>query len=85
MILFDFYRRILMIVCCTYAAIRAAQAIIRWREQLGGDHRHMRVMRGYVTVLLVSTRIRLFGRELAHIVLLTITLAVLLYAHQFVL
>ena len=85
MFLFDFYRRLLMITCCTYAAVRAAQAVIRWREHLGGGEKHKRVMRGYVTVLLASTRIRKFARELTYIVMLSITLVFLLYAHKFVL
>ena len=84
MLLFDVYRRLLLIICVTYAAVRLVQGISRWCRQLSGRERYVRVMRGYVTVLLVSTRIRRFWAELLQIVVLLALLVATLYAHKYV-
>ena len=84
MLLFDFYRRGLMIICTVYALVRLSQAVARWIDRLSGDQPHKRVMRGYVTTLLASIRVRRFWADLLQIAALLVVLGGVLYAHKFV-
>ena len=83
MFLFDLYRRLLMIICGVYAAVRLGQGIARWVHRLTGNEKYTRVMRGYVTLLLVSTRLRRFWAELLQIAVLAGLLIATVYAHTF--
>lgn len=82
--IFDLYRRLLMIICTVYAAVRLGQSAWRWSGRLGGQSRQSRLLRGYVAVMAASIRIRRFGPELLQIVALLVLLGLLVYAHLFV-
>ena len=82
--LFDLYRRLLMIICVVYALVRLGQAAARWVDRLSGHKPHERVVRGYVTALLATVRVRRFWSQLLQIVALLAVLGGVLYAHRFV-
>ena len=84
MFLFDFYRRLLMIACAVYGAVRLGQGLLRWADRLAGRQKYRKVVRGYIAAILVSTRVRMFWPELAHILVLLLALGVVLYAHRYV-
>jgi len=84
MFLFDFYRRLLAIICGVYAAVRIGQGLLRWADALTGPQKYKKVLRGYVGVMLLSVRPRRFGAELLQILLLLCVLAAVLYAHRYV-
>jgi hypothetical protein len=83
--IFDFYRRLLMIVLTVYAVVRIVNALYNWRRQLAGAESHKRVMRHYVLAMLLSTRFRRFWPDLAQIAVLLIILLAILAAHGLVL
>jgi len=84
MLLFDLYRRLLMIICAVYGLVRLGQVVARWVDQLSGHTPRERVVRGYVTAMLVAVRLRRFRSQLLQIALLLAVLAGAVYAHRFV-
>ena len=84
MLLFDLYRRLLMIVCAVYAAVRMCQAAVRWYYRLSGGQKYRRIARGYLVASLLSMRFRRFWKEILQIVALGVLLGVILCAHWYV-
>ena len=82
--IFDLYRRLLMIVCAVYAAVRLSQSLWRWSGRLSGPSRQSRLLKGYVGALALSIRVHRFGAELIRILVLLTILGLLVYAHLFV-
>lgn len=83
--LFSLYRRFLLIACTVYATVRLLQGIQSWRRRLSGTRKRERVVREYVFTMLWSIRVGRFWRELGQIAALAALLAVVLYAHRYVL
>ena len=82
--LFDFYRRLLMIVCAVYATVRLVQGVMSWRRHLMGRGRQVRLARGYVGWMAASIRIRRFWPDLLEIVVLAAVLIFVINAHRYV-
>jgi len=83
MFLFDFYRKLLMLICTVYAMVRTAQAAARFVDRLGGRQKNKRLMRGYTAVMLLSIRIQRLWPQLLKIVFLLVVLGGILYAHRY--
>ncbi|NQU76952.1 MAG: hypothetical protein HQ546_11630 [Planctomycetes bacterium] len=83
MFLFDFYRKLLMLICTVYALVRTAQAAARLVDRLAGRQKHKRLIRGYAAVMLLSVRIQRFWPQLLKIVFLLVVLGGILYAHRY--
>jgi len=82
--IFDLYRRLLMLVCTVYAAVRLGQSLWRWSGRLSGPSRGSRLLRGYAGAMMLSIRVRRFALEILQIVALLVLLGLLIWAHWLV-
>ena len=80
-LLFDFYRRALVVVVTTYSTIRLIQFIWHWRLTVRGSPPRQQVLWRYVTATLWRTRIRPFRRDLVEIGLLIAVLGWVISRH----
>jgi hypothetical protein len=84
---FDFFflwRRVLIIACYLYAAIKTAQAVMLWYRRLSGRGRYLSMARQYLLVQLLRVSPRRFAWEMLDLLILSAATLALIYAHRFV-
>ena len=81
---FYLFRRLLVVVCTVYAAVRLGQTAIRWHGVLWSGGRKTTVLRHYMMVQLLRVRLRRFTVDLLQIAALAGALAALIYLHRLV-
>jgi hypothetical protein len=79
--LFAFYRFILTVFVASYAIMRLACLTRRWQSLGADDPRGAGLLRRYLTVQLLRTRLRRFMPDIAAIGVLLIVLLLLIGAH----
>ena len=79
--LFHLYRRLLSLVVAVYVVVNTVSLVNRWLVAPERPSRTESFVRGYVSTLLLRTRIRRFAWELVQIALLSCLLAYLVLLH----
>lgn len=79
--LFFLWRRVLVIACFVYAAVRLAQFLIRWYRNLSGQGRYISLARSYVLLHMLRISPRRFAWEIVDIVLLAGVATTLIWLH----
>ncbi len=82
--LFFIYRKLLVIFCTVYTAIRITQSLWRWLEYFYTPEKTRKLMRGYLAVQLLRVRWVKFWREYLQIVLLCGIILLLIHLHKYI-
>jgi len=82
--LFFLFRRLLVIVCSVYAAVRLGQSAWRWFNYLIQPGRSHELLRNYLAVYVLSIRFRRFMKDYMQIGALVGVLAVMIWLHGLV-
>ena len=80
--LFEFYRRLLAIIVCTYVVMRTAAVVSRIGVHTRSLDRGEAVLARYVWTLLLRTRFRRVRSELFQVTCLIAVLGVLIALHR---
>lgn len=79
--IFDFYRRVLMILGGSYGLVRLVNFIWRWRERGLAASRHEAMLRHWVELTALRLRIRRFTLDVLQVGLLAAILGYVIW-HQ---
>lgn len=82
--IFYIWRRLLLIVITIYTVLRLGQTAVRWRGYLYAGTRTAEVMRHYLFVQVLRVKVQRFAGELVQIVVLTVLLLAITWAHRYV-
>jgi len=80
--LFYLFRYLLCLVCGVYALTRICQGMWRWRRWLWADHGTAGMLRSYLLLQLVRTRLRRHSLDILQVVILIVVFWQLILLHR---